>query len=84
MWEQPYRIWVSVPFISNHHLFFVCFYFSCWVSTLPVYLLLITTHPFTLADNTPENLIRVDTFLASVNLSDPKVFYVRNNLDVSH
>ncbi|CAH3187354.1 unnamed protein product, partial [Porites evermanni] len=26
-------------------------------------------------------LIRVDTFLASVNLSDPKVFYVRNNLD---
>ena len=36
----------------------------------------------TLAIN--EKVIQVDNFLANVNLSEPKLFYVRNNLDVSH
>lgn len=35
----------------------------------------------TLANN--EKVIQVDNFLANVNFSEPKVFYVRNNLDVS-
>lgn len=30
-----------------------------------------------------EEVIQVDTFLASVNLSEQKVFFVRNNLEVS-
>ena len=31
-----------------------------------------------------EKVIQVDNFLANVNFSEPKVFYVRNNLNVSY
>ncbi|KAJ7351707.1 hypothetical protein OS493_035967 [Desmophyllum pertusum] len=40
-------------------------------------ILLLSSH--TLASN--EKALRVDNFLTNVNLSEPKVFYVRNNLD---
>ena len=30
-----------------------------------------------------EKILHVENFLAGVNLSNPKIFHVRNNLDVS-